>query len=494
MPQSRRIKVLLGIVLAAVLVAAFPLTAFADINDLPSPIASSATNPDDVNDPGSWWRRGWGNSLTPEFTLSVPSADPTVLGMIYTVDRNPGTEIDETMVDAYDIAWDPEGTWLTHTLDIRGIYGSNPALLAATETGARLPFEGRWQFHWSFFNAAQVATRTITGDFGIDVTPPLPVTKLVARPYVSYAGPTDGVWFDSRRAYIVWEDKEYDQLSGTAAYEVWVNDKRLEFDADSPRYVYHLDHAYTAATLEDLPPGKNKIAVKTVDRATNTAPPTVTYFYSDPDVPVVKITKPAAGGYVGKNGLFTATATDGAGIQSVRFYIDGVLVFTDTVAPYEFAKDMSVYANGTHEIKVIAKDMFGREVADVRDFILDKTPAQLLYVSDSPDPFYPVLIDGYKDISTVNFWSDERVYAYVYYYNSNGSLFTGRSGARASGWSQFYWNGRNLENEVGLGTYGYRVVLVDRAGNQTVGGLQTTTIRDYELVRVSDNAVTVVPR
>lgn len=493
MPQYRRSMVLLGIILTAVLVVAFPLVAGAGINDLPSPLGSSSTNPYN-SDADSWWRQGWGNSTTPDFTLNKPSADPPVLGMLYAVDRNPGTEIDETQFAAYDHAWDSVGTALTHDIDILGIYGSNPALFAATEPGARLPFEGRWQFHWSFFNNSETATRTITGDFGIDVTPPLPVAKLISKPYVDYVGATAGVWFDSRRAYTVWEDMEYDALSGTAAYEIWLNDKRLEITPGKPMYTYHLDHTYTATTIEDLPAGKNKIAVKTVDRATNTAPATVTYFYSDPDVPVVTITRPAAGAYVGKAGLFEARATDGAGIQSVRFYIDGVLVFTDTTAPYGVAKDMSAYANGAHQLKVIAKDMLGREVTAIRDFTLDKTPALLTSITDSPDPFYPVLLDGYRDISTVNFWSNERVYAYVYYYKSNGAMFTGRSTPCLSGWNQLRWNGRDLEGNVGLGTYSYRVVLVDRAGNQTIGAWQTTTIRDYELIRVAGNAVMVVPR
>ncbi|MHB9002515.1 MAG: Ig-like domain-containing protein [Coriobacteriia bacterium] len=494
MPQNRSAKVLLGIALGVVLMAAFPMTAFAGINDLPSPVGSSATNPDDEDDTSSWWRRGWGNSLTPEFTLTVPSADPPVLGMIYTVDRDPGTEIDETQPAAYDYAWDPAGTALSHDLDILGIYGSNPALFVAPEPGARLPYEGVWQFHWSFFNSSEMATRTITGSFGIDVTPPAPVTKLVARPYVGYTGPTSGVWFDSRRATVVWEDMEYDDLSGTAAYEVWVNDKRLEFPSGTPRYTYHLGHTFTSATIEDMPPGKNKVAVVTVDRATNTAQPAVTYFHSDTDVPIVNITKPSAGGYVGKSGVFTATATDGAGIQSVRFYIDGVLVYTDSAAPYELAKDMSAYANGTHKVKVIAKDMFGREVYEVRDFILDKTPAKLTSVSDSPDPFYPVLLDGYGDYSNVKFWTNEKVTAYVYYYSSSGSLFASRSGARNAGWGQLRWDGRDSSGKVGLGTFKYRVVVVDQAGNKTYSAYSTSTIRNYQLVRVSDNAVKVIPR
>lgn len=493
MPQSRSAKVLLGILLAVVLMAAFPLTAFADLNDVPEPLGTSSTNP---NNPGkdSWWRHGWGNSLTPDFTLTTPSAVPPVLGMIYTVDRNPGTEIDETQGEAYNWAWDAAGTALTHDIDVLGAYVSNPALFAATEPGARLPYEGRWQFHWSFFNSSEIATRTITGEFGIDVTPPLPVTKLVARPYVEYAGPTSGVWFDSRRAVVVWEDIEYDQLSGTAAYEVWLNDKLLEFAPGVPRYAYHLDHAYTSYTIEDMPPGKNKIAVKTVDRATNTAQPAVTYFHSDSDVPVVKIVNPVVGGYVGKSGYFKATATDGAGIQNVRFYIDGVLVLNDTAAPYELAKDMSAYSNGTHQFKVIARDMFGREVVETRDFILDKTPALLTSVSDTPDPFYPVLLDGYRDYSTVKFWTNEKVYATVYYYKANGSVFTGRSGPRAAGWGALTWDGRDLAGQVGLGTYSYRVVLADQGGNKTYSGLYTSTIRDYELIRISDNAVRVVPR
>lgn len=498
MLHLRRSRVL---VLALALVFALtcvPATAYASINDMPpNELGTSSTNPFN-EERDYWWRLGWGNSLYPQFELALPqgtSADtpPQVLGALYVVDRSFATEIDETRPQDYDHAWDPAGTWLSHSLDIRGIYGSSPVAFAATEAGARLPFEGQWWFHWSFFDTSEVASRTITGPFGIDVTPPLPVAKLNSKPYQSYSGPT-GVWFPDTRAYVVWEDKEYDALSGTGAYEVYVNDVLVAFPDGRPKYVYHLGHTFTSATIEDLPPGKNRITVKTVDRATNTAPGVTTYFYSDPDTPTVDVTFPPADGLVGRNAVFTANATDGAGIQYVEFLVDGATIGKDTTAPYSLAKDMIAYANGSHTLQVKAKDMYGRVASQSRAFTLDKTAPSLSSISDTSDPFYPIIQEGYKDTSTVSFYTNEKVYAYVHYYKANGQLFTSRSATRGPGWASIVWDGRNSKGEVGIGDYRYRVAVKDAAGNETWSGTYLSTIRDYELVRIAPNAVKVIPR
>jgi len=522
MLQQRRSRVYVAIVLVAALVLAMPLQAFATIDDIPQdPVATTFSNPG-IYEPDTFWRRNWGNTVMPNFNLKIPSfetsttnplADYPALGFVYKIDRTPsahfddytGAFIDTNSPEAYDYAWESKwtdaysGSWLSHTFDMNGILFSDPAGLASTHPGARLPVEGVWWLHYNFFNEFTMSNTTLNIPFGVDLTPPLPVSKLTVRPYIGYAGPA-GTWQPNSRVVVAWEDKEYDALQNTAAYEVWLNDKLVTDDEDpeAPEYVYHIGPAYTSFTIENLPPGKNKIAVKVVDRAKNVGPAVATYYYSDPDVPKIAITSPVDNGLVPRSAIFAANATDGAGIQYVQFYLDGVLVGTDTTAPYSISKDMAAYANGTHTLLVKTKDMLGREVTDSTTFTLDKTPPAISAVADSPDPFYPNLKEGYKDLGYYSFNANEAGYAYFYVYDSAGKLLTALSRPAAVGKVGFSWDGTYNQypsTEVATNyTYRYRFMLKDPAGNQTWSGLYSTTVRDYELVRVAPNAVRVVAR
>lgn len=536
MSRQRRSPVSVALLCFSVLLFAVPMHAFAGINDLPSdptvtPWASTTTNPGEYTPP-TWWRQSWGNSLIPNFNFVIPSfsAPPLVpedgpaLGFIYRVDRSPSSPASETMpavfadyagtyIDkfdpssydhAFETSWeDPAyGSFMSHVFDMNGILASDPIGLSSTDVGARLPIEGIWWIHYNFFNDSMVATTTLSVPFGIDLTPPLPVSTLVARPYVGFSGTTSGVWFPQTRAVVSWEDKEYDALSGTAAYEIYLNDKLITDDSDTasstPEYVYHLPHVTNSFTFEDLPGGKNKIMVKPVDRATNVGPGRVVYFYADPDVPTISITSPAEGGLLGKSATYSVNASDSAGLQYVQFYIDGRLVYTDTASPYAVKMDMSAYANGTHQLLAKTKDMYGREVSDTHSFTLDKTPPTITSLSDSPDPFYPVMQDGYKDKTYVSFYTSEPGYAYVYFYEGTRVVAAKSRPVSAAGKVGFDWDGTwNMTSDTASTnnyTYAYRVVMIDKAGNQTWSGLGYTTMRDYEIVRVAPNAVRVIPR
>ena len=76
--------------------------------------------------------------------------------------------------------------------------------------------------------------------------------------------------------------------------------------------------------------------------------------------PSLSITSPVDGATVSGNVDIIAYASDSTGISSVAFYIDSVLVFSDTVYPYEYNWDVSSIANGTqHTIKVMATNTNG---------------------------------------------------------------------------------------------------------------------------------------
>jgi hypothetical protein len=55
----------------------------------------------------------------------------------------------------------------------------------------------------------------------------------------------------------------------------------------------------------------------------------------------------------------SATATDAHGIQSVDFYVDGQLRFTDVSSPYLWTWDTRLYLDGTHTLLVVVTDSCG---------------------------------------------------------------------------------------------------------------------------------------
>ena len=81
---------------------------------------------------------------------------------------------------------------------------------------------------------------------------------------------------------------------------------------------------------------------------------------NDLDPPIVQITSPQANDTVGGFVIIQANAIDGFGVASVRFYIDGVLLSTDFVTPYQAVWN-ATGLTGAHVIKVEARDEAGNQ-------------------------------------------------------------------------------------------------------------------------------------
>lgn len=75
--------------------------------------------------------------------------------------------------------------------------------------------------------------------------------------------------------------------------------------------------------------------------------------------PTVSITSPAAGSSVSGTVSIAATATDDLGVASVKFYIDGTLVSTDTTSPYSHSWNTTTATNGSHSLRTVAQDSAG---------------------------------------------------------------------------------------------------------------------------------------
>jgi len=361
MSDIRKIR-LVALVLAA-LVLLVPTTAYAALTDAPS--GTSATNPD--ADP-NMWRQRWGNSLYPHFDLDSPAAR----GFLYTVDRSALTTINPSVPAQYDRSVWTEGTNFSSTLDLDGIYKLQPVLWDAHNwyPGASQAQEGRWYWHLMAYDVDQQTLNhtysgvTHTVDFGYDATPPAKVTGLQLYPSATATTAASGV-LTQGRANVRWNYVEYDQVAGTAYFQVYVDGKKRLPDAgDEPGEAGAATPWFGTGgtgrvTIEDLPAGRHTFNVSAVDRATNEGlKSSSATIYVDPDIPTVAISAPTVGGTVGPKPTFKAVGQDQAGVEHMSFYVDGA--YKGAVTPSapltkltaSKTVDLSALSNGTHTLLV----------------------------------------------------------------------------------------------------------------------------------------------
>ena len=137
--------------------------------------------------------------------------------------------------------------------------------------------------------------------------------------------------------------------------------------------------------------GAHTLTVTATDAAGNSASNSITVTVSNsvPDTtpPAVSITSPT-GGTVSGTIAVQVSASDNLGVTAVTFSVDGVLLGTDTAAPYSFSWDTTAVANGAHTLTAIATDAAGNSasnsvVVTVNNPIPDTTPPTVSITSPS---------------------------------------------------------------------------------------------------------------
>lgn len=498
-------RVLLVTLMLVALLLMVP-AAHAALDDAPG--GTSSTNPDA---PPHEWRQRWGNSLYPNFTLTSPA---DVDGFLYSVDRSADTTVNPANPDAYDRTVKSNGTHFDTTLDLDGIYLTQPTAWDGRllfPGGAMLPQEGIWYWHLKAYAVNQAAlsyeyaAANHTVDFGFDATPPAKVTGLGVFSSASAAAPA--AVLTQSRANVRWNYTDYDTLAGTAYFQIYMDGKKAipaegDDPGDSPSGTPWYGTGGTGrVTIENLTAGKHTFNVSAVDRATNEGVKSSTVtVYVDPDVPTVAINVPSAGGTLGAKPTLRATAEDQAGIQLVAFYVDGV--FKGNVAPGDpptrlvasKTVDLSSLPNGTHTLVVKAYDIAGRVVQVSRAFRLDKTMPRLSSISGAPNPFYPRKRDGYKDNFKVKYRANKAGTLKMVIRNSKGTVVRTVSKRVSAGSGSISWNGKYNDGSVRKGTFRYRLTLTDGGGQRYTTSTRRVSIKFTQLVRVSSSSVRVVQR
>ncbi|MFY0574783.1 Ig-like domain-containing protein [Cystobacter fuscus] len=86
------------------------------------------------------------------------------------------------------------------------------------------------------------------------------------------------------------------------------------------------------------------------------SPPVTVTTNNDFTAPGVSITAPAPGVRVSGSVLISANATDNLGVSRVEFFVDGVLLASDTTAPFAVDWDSNAWASGSHTLTARAHD------------------------------------------------------------------------------------------------------------------------------------------
>lgn len=77
---------------------------------------------------------------------------------------------------------------------------------------------------------------------------------------------------------------------------------------------------------------------------------------SDTTPPTVSVTSPTGGTTVSGTISVSANASDNVGVTKVEFYIDGVMVSSNTASPYNYSWLTTSYSNASHIVKAVAYD------------------------------------------------------------------------------------------------------------------------------------------
>ena len=197
--------------------------------------------------------------------------------------------------------------------------------------------------------------------------------------------------------------------------------------------------------------------------------------------PTVILTVPANGAIVSNLVTLTATASDntnGSGVASVTFLVDGVAVGSDSASPYSMTWNSLTVTNGTHTIQALAQDVAGNQAVSSSVIVTvfnppDTTPPTVSLTA----PAAGAVISNSVTLSTTA--SD----------NSGGSgvalvtfLVDGAAvGSDSASPYSMTWNSLTVTN----GTHGIQARAQDAAGNQATSSSVTVTVQNAALTPAS---------
>ncbi|WNG25329.1 S8 family serine peptidase [Cystobacter fuscus] len=180
--------------------------------------------------------------------------------------------------------------------------------------------------------ASQPVTVTTDNDFtvpGVSITAPAPGVRVSGSVLIS-ANATDNL--------------------GVNRVEFFVDGVLLTSDTTAPFAVNWSSGSWAS--------GNHLLTARAYDAAGNVATSAQVPVTSVPELtpPSVVITAPTSGATLVGPVTISANATDASGVARVEFFVDGVLLASDTTAPFAVDWDSNAWASGSHTLSARAHD------------------------------------------------------------------------------------------------------------------------------------------
>ena len=153
----------------------------------------------------------------------------------------------------------------------------------------------------------------------------------------------------------------------------------------------------------------------------------------DTTAPAVAMTAPAAGSALSNSVTVSATASDNVGVTKVEFYVDGVLVATDTTAPYSATWNTNNSTLGAHSLTAKAYDQAANATtsASVAVTVSDTVKPTVSITS----PANNAQVNRSTDVTIAANASDNRAVARVEFYVNNVLTCSDTAAAYTCRWS-----------------------------------------------------------
>jgi hypothetical protein len=496
-----RIRRLFVVVIAASLAVAMVATTAAAAPLVVPAGVTSVSNPNLVTGGAHAWSAGWGNVFKPDYAIVLPAG---TTGAYYLVDRAATTVLSTATLGLY--RWTPiaGGTLFNYTVDLESPPGTGWEYTDPSAVDVR---EGVWYLHVLPVDASggtPLFGTQLDIPVGIDVGAPAQVTNVLVTPDPFTVLPATSIVVPGSAATVVWGGSEYDPLSGSAYFSVYVDGARVvsgettvgtavPWTSGAPMWYSALWTAPYKVSIENFAPGRHEIQVSITDRGGNEGAKSATaVVWSDPDVPTISLTTPSRSG---RYAPLTCVASDAGGVARVEWSVDGVPVGSSWTAPYSLTADLLGFGVGTHTVTGRVFDAYGRSAsASAPITVYNLTVPRITRVTDSPDPFYPVIRNGYKDDSIVRFTLSESAMVWLLVYDSAGNkvrLVTDTW--RRRGRRSIKWNGLKDDGTMAPdGTYTIYVGADDAAGNVGWSVPRTTKLRSFIVKRLGRNRVRLI--
>lgn len=202
-----------------------------------------------------------------------------------------------------------------------------------------------------------------SGNVGISAPVVVTVAPEITPPSVSLTAPGGG-----------------ERLFGTVTLAANASDgsgvSRVEFLLDGAQVLGTVTYAPYSYTWNSktAASGGHTLSARATDIHGNTATTPAVSVTIDNTGPAVVLTSPVSGATVGSVVILQATATDDAGVTRVDFLVNGVLLASDTTAPYAVEWNSSSWADGTQTLTARAHDVLNNVATSAPVTVTTKQP------------------------------------------------------------------------------------------------------------------------